>query len=491
MPAKSSSPVFVCTECGAEHIRWAGKCTTCGAWGTVEEFRGGIATLSASLAADPSRTVSNRVANALTSNHLLSAIAPAYPAVSIMDISATDAKAEPSGLCELDRVLGGGIVPGAVILLAGEPGIGKSTLLLEVATQMAKKLLATSGKPVLYVTGEESVAQVRLRAQRIGALSENLYLAAETEISTLLGQVENIKPGFLVVDSVQTIVDSQVTGSAGSTTQVRSLTSSLVRLAKTANLPIVLVGHVTKDGSVAGPRVLEHLVDVVCQFEGDKHSRLRLLRTVKNRFGPTDEVGCFDMDDDGILELPDPSGIFLTTSAQNVAGTCVTVSLDGRRALITQIQSLVTSSFLPSPRRSTSGIDSARVQMTLAVLQARLGLPIGNCDIYVSTVGGAKTTEPAVDIAIALAVLSAQRQQPLRSQIVALGEVGITGEIRKIHGLKQRLLEAQRLGFTQAIVPAANDLDKSAIATLSKTTGINLLAIESLATAAKLALTLE
>jgi DNA repair protein RadA/Sms len=372
----------------------------------------------------------------------------------IGDIDVEASRARPTGIAELDRVLGGGLVPGAVVLLAGEPGVGKSTLLLDVASRVSQASRARDpGARVLYVTGEESAGQVRLRAERVGALDPGLYLAAETDLATVLGHIEQVDPVLLVLDSVQTIASAQIDGTPGGISQVREVAAALIAVAKGRDLPVVLVGHVTKDGSVAGPRTLEHLVDVVCQFEGERHSRLRMLRAVKNRYGPTDEVGCFDLSDTGIEGVADPSGLFLSHAPTHVPGTCVTITLEGRRPLAAEIQALVAPSALSNPRRTTSGVDSSRLAMVLAVLQRRVGVRLADQDVYVSTVGGARVDEPSADLAIALATVSAGQNLPLDSGLIALGEVGLAGEIRSVSGVGRRLSEAARWGFTRAVVP--------------------------------------
>jgi DNA repair protein RadA/Sms len=339
-------------------------------------------------------------------------------------------------------------VPGAVVLVAGEPGIGKSTLLLDVAARAAR-----GGQTVLYVSGEESAAQVRMRAERIEAMAATLFLAAETDLATVLGQVEAVQPDLVIVDSVQTIASAQVEGAAGNVSQVREVAASLIQAAKSRGVAVLLVGHVTKDGSIAGPRTLEHLVDVVVQFEGDRHSRLRLVRAVKNRYGPTDEVGCFDLSDVGIVGLADPSGLFLSHREVSVAGTCVTVTLEGRRPLVAEVQALIAPSNLPSPRRATHGLDASRVAMIMAVLERRARIPIGARDAYVSTVGGVRLAEPAADLAVALSVASSVVDAPLPPHAVAFGEVGLAGELRPVSGMPRRLAEAGRLGFRTAFTP--------------------------------------
>ena len=376
------------------------------------------------------------------------------PARAIGEIDVEASRARATGIAELDRVLGGGLVPGAVILLAGEPGVGKSTLLLDVAARVSRSSRQDDpGARVLYVTGEESTGQVRLRAERVGALDPGLYLAAETDLATVLGHIAQVDPVLLVLDSVQTIASAQVDGSPGGVSQVREVAAALIAAAKERDLPVVLVGHVTKDGSVAGPRTLEHLVDVVCQFEGERHSRLRMLRAVKNRYGPTDEVGCFDLSETGIAGVADPSGLFLSHAPTQVPGTCVTITLEGRRPLAAEVQALVAPSALSNPRRTTSGVDSSRLAMVLAVLQRRVGVRLADQDVYVSTVGGARVVEPAADLAIAMATVSAGQNVPLEPGLIALGEVGLAGEIRQVAGVGRRLSEAARWGFTRAVVP--------------------------------------
>jgi DNA repair protein RadA/Sms len=383
----------------------------------------------------------------------VSARRPSEPARPIASISIEPARARPTGVSELDRVLGGGLVPGGVVLLAGEPGVGKSTLLLDVAQQWAVGAAAEAG-PALVVSGEESAAQVRLRAERIGALHERLYLAAETDLSAVLGHLDDVKPGLLVLDSVQTFSAGGADGVPGGVTQVRAVAAAMVAVAKERGIATVLVGHVTKDGQVAGPRVLEHLVDVVLSFEGDKFSSLRLVRGLKNRFGAADEVGCFEMHEGGLASLPDPSGLFLTRYLEgSVPGTAVTVAMEGRRALVTEVQALVGATVAGSPRRTVSGLDSARLGMVLAVLQSRSGLRLHEREIFAATVGGIRVVEPAADLGLALAVASAANEFALAPDLVAIGEVGLTGEVRRVGAVPRRLAEASRLGFRHALVP--------------------------------------
>lgn len=419
---------FTCTECGATTPKWMGKCPKCHSWGTLQET----------------------VAPAATTK-TAAKIATGHRATPMTKINPQTASAITTGISELDRVLGGGLVPGAVILLAGEPGVGKSTLLLDVSSKAAQ-----AGRTVLYVTGEESAGQVRLRAERTGAVHPTLLLAAETDLATVLGLIDVENPALLIIDSVQTVASDKVEGVPGGVTQVREVASAIIRAAKARNLPTVLVGHITKDGTVAGPRLLEHLVDVVCSFEGDKHTRLRMLRAVKNRFGPTDEVGCFTMTEAGIESEPDPSGLFLSRSQQQAPGTCLTVTVDGKRPLVIEVQALTVEAAAGSPRRTVSGMDSNRVAMIIAVVSKLMNL--SRQDVFVSTVGGAKIQEPAADLAVALALASAAANRPHYSRLTAIGELSLSGEIRRVPNVGQRLAEAARMGIDTAVV-ASGALD--------------------------------
>lgn len=434
MPPKSKprpKSAFVCTECGHEAVKWVGRCPECQTWGTIEE----------------------RGATAKGVHFQASAATPATKARPITESTGADAKHLPVGIGEFDRVLGGGIVPGAAILLSGEPGVGKSTLLIEVASRVA-----STGAKVLYISAEESVNQVRMRAARTGALQPTLYLANETDLGTVLGHIEEVDPALLILDSVQTVSSSEVDALAGQPSQVRTVASTLVRVAKERELPTILVGHVTKDGNVAGPRLLEHLVDVVAHIEGDRQTALRFVRTMKNRFGPTDEVGCFEMEGDGMNEVPDPSALFISERDNAVAGSCVTVSMEGRRALPVEIQALVVGTQAPNPRRIVNGVDGSRVAMVLAVLERRIGLPLGKFDVYVSTGGGVRVMEPAADLAIAMAIASAFYDQPVLRRAVVFGEVSLVGEIRGVTSERQRVNEAGRLGFTAPVGPGTGSV---------------------------------
>lgn len=428
--AKVEKDPFRCAECGWTSQKWVGRCGECQAWGSVEEI---AAPKKLSL-------VPGRVTHA------------AQP---IGDVDLSSARARATGVSELDRVLGGGLVPGAAILLAGEPGVGKSTLLLSVAAQSAAR-----GIPALYISGEESASQVRLRAERINAVDPQLFLASETDLGAVISHIDEVKPDLVIIDSVQTIGSATADGTPGGVTQVREVAGALIRICKDRDITLLLVGHVTKDGSIAGPRLLEHIVDVVLQFEGERHSRLRLIRAIKNRFGASDEVGCFDLSDVGIESVLDPTGLFTSRHTEPVPGTCVTVTLEGRRPLLAEIQALVSQgrdNDFGNARRVTSGLDAARTSMTLAVLELRANVRVGGRDVYAATVGGMKMSEPAADLALALAVASAAKGLALPADLVAIGEVGLAGEIRKVSGVSRRLAEAYRLGFKRALVPTGSD----------------------------------
>ncbi|AIL97517.1 DNA repair protein RadA [Corynebacterium ureicelerivorans] len=434
--AKKPRVIHTCTECGYSSPKWLGRCPECGSWGTLQE--------EAPVAAGPVKTA---------------ALTPSAPAHPITKIEAAATATVKSGIGELDRVLGSGVVPGSVVLMAGEPGVGKSTLLLEVASRWAAQ-----GRKALYVTAEESAGQVRARAERTDALHDTLYLAAESNLDVVFGHVEQLKPSLLIVDSVQTMHAAGVEGVAGGVAQSRAVTAALTTLAKTTNIPVLLVGHVTKDGNVAGPRVLEHLVDVVLNFEGDRQSSLRMLRGIKNRFGATDEVGCFEQTSGGIREVPDPSGLFLSHRGRTPDGSAVTVAMDGVRPILAEVQALTVDPVNKSPRRVVTGLDFNRVPMVLAVLQARCGERTNDKDAYVATVGGVKITETATDLAVALATWSSLHDTPLPAKTVVVGEVGLAGEIRRVPNLGRRLQEAARMGYTNAIVPAGEQIDVDGMA---------------------------
>ncbi|HTL40778.1 MAG TPA: DNA repair protein RadA [Pseudolysinimonas sp.] len=427
--AKPAASPYACSECGWTGAKWYGRCPECQVWGSIVERGRPVVAMAAA------KVPEGRSARPITA------------------VGTGSAAHWPSGIAEFDRVLGGGLVAGAAILLSGEPGVGKSTLLLEVAARAAR-----SGNRVLYVSAEESASQVRLRAERTGALADELYLAAETDLATILGHIDEVRPALVIVDSVQTVSSAMSEGAAGQPAQVREVAGTLIRIAKDRGIPLLLVGHVTKDGTIAGPRLLEHLVDVVCSFEGDRQTALRFVRALKNRFGPTDEVGCFEMNGDGIAEVPDPSGLFLSRSGKQVSGTCVTIALEGRRALPVEVQALIVTTKAPQPRRVVNGVDSARVAMLLAVLERRAHLKVSDADVYVSTVGGIRLSEPAADLAIALAVASALRDKPMPGTLAAVGEISLAGEIRPVTAARLRAAEARRLGFAQLLDGESGDL---------------------------------
>ena len=414
---------FACTECGTTAPRWLGRCPGCGSWNTLTE--------EAVVASAPDTP-------------------PPVAPVPITEVAAGEGAHRPTGLAELDRVLGGGFVPGSVTLLSGEPGIGKSTLVLQVLGSMA-----WSGEQVLLATAEESAEQVRLRAERLGPLDAGVHVMAETVLPHILAAARAMKPSLLVVDSIQTVYDPDLESAPGSVSQVRDAAAHVVRLAKEDGVTTVLVGHVTKEGVVAGPRVLEHLVDTVLNFEGDANHALRLLRASKNRFGSTGEVGIFEMREAGLAGVEDASTLFLADRRPDAPGSVVAAVMEGTRPLLVEIQALVTASTLAMPRRSLSGLDPARVGLLAGILEKRLGFRLSDRDLYAQAAGGVRVNEPAADLAIALALVSASMDVPVADGVVAVGEVGLGGEVRRVPSLRRRLAEAARLGFSRAVVPAA------------------------------------
>ena len=418
--------VHACADCGTEHPKWTGQCSGCGSWNSlVEEIHG-----------DPAGAARGAGPTPMAELQLL------------QDIDALLAQPQPTGITELDRVLGGGLVAGSVALLGGEPGIGKSTLLLQ--------LLAWWPGTTLYVSAEESAQQVRLRAERLGAVRPDLWLAAETSLAGVVDAMDRAEPALVVVDSIQTIADPSLPSAAGSVTQVRACAQHLVSEAKRRNVAIVLVGHVTKDGALAGPRVLEHIVDTVLSFEGDRHHALRLLRAVKHRFGATEELGLFEMTAQGLIGVPDASKLLLVDRRSAVPGSVVVPAMDGRRPLLVEVQALtVPVPFAAPARRNAQGVDGGRLALLLAVLERRAGIRVADQDVYASVVGGVRLHEPGTDLPLALAVASAVTDVPLPGHVVVTGEVGLGGEIRQVSHVKRRLAEAARMGFERAIVPRA------------------------------------
>lgn len=423
---------FTCSNCNATYAKWVGKCSKCNEFGTVIE----------------SATTAAR-AGSVGIKGDMRASAVARPARRVRDIDTKAHRHIPTGIGELDRVLGGGFVAGAVILVAAEPGFGKSTLMLAVADKYAK-----TGKTVLYVSGEESAEQITLRARRIGADADTLLIADETDLSVILGHIEQAAPDLIIIDSVQTIASPDSEGRAGGVAQVHEVSSVLARTAKALHIPIMVIAQITKDGNIAGPKTLEHLVDAVIFGEGDRNTNLRLLRTVKNRYGAADEVAAFEQTDTGMREVPDPSGLFLTGRDEPVAGTCITVAMEGRRAILAEVQALVAPTNAPNPRRGVSGLDSARMAMLVAVTERHGRLRMFDKDTYLATVAGMKITEPAADLAVCLALASAAWEAPMPQDVAAIGEVALSADIRPVSNMSQRLNEAARLGFKRVLVPA-------------------------------------
>lgn len=431
---------YVCQECGHASSRWYGRCPSCGSWNTLVE--------------EITREKPRRVGHAFQTQ----SGAKLQP---ITEVQAGKVERLDTGLAELNRVLGGGIVPGSVVLVGGDPGIGKSTLLLQVARNLAR-----SGCKIVYVSGEESPSQVRIRAHRLGAVHQNMLVLGSTEIEQVVEQIEQETPDLAIVDSIQTMVSCQLQSTPGSVGQVRECTGQLIQLAKTQNIPVLLVGHVTKGGSLAGPKVLEHAVDAVLYFEGDSSSNYRILRSVKNRFGSTNEIGVFDMGPEGLHEVSNPSQLFLAQRLEQVSGSVVVASMEGTRPLLLEVQALVSgTAFGGTPRRQATGVDYNRVVMILAVLEKRMGYPLQTQDVFVNVAGGVRVTEPAVDLSIALAVASSLKNVSIDPGLVAMGEVGLGGEVRAVPQVAKRLSEAAKLGFRKCMIPQNSlrglELDKN------------------------------
>ncbi|MDC3425491.1 DNA repair protein RadA [Aquibacillus sp. 3ASR75-11] len=423
---------FVCQECGYESPKWMGKCPECQNWNTmVEEF------------------VASSSQNSYL--HTFQGVSSTKKPEIITKIKSEKEPRITTKMPEFNRVLGGGIVPGSLVLIGGDPGIGKSTLLLQVSAQLADKAF-----PVLYISGEESTRQTKLRADRLGIKSDLLYVLSETNLLDVTNQIELLNPSFVVIDSIQTIYREEVSSAPGSVSQVRECTSELMRIAKSKGIPIFIVGHVTKEGSIAGPRLLEHMVDAVLYFEGERHHTFRILRGVKNRFGSTHEMGIFEMKEEGLREVNNPSEIFLEERSQGAAGSTVVASMEGSRPVLVEIQALISPTSYGNPRRMATGIDHNRVPLLMAVLEKRIGLMLQNQDAYVKVAGGVKLDEPAIDLAVAVSIASSFRNQPSRPDDVLIGEVGLTGEVRRVARIDQRVQEAAKLGFKRAIIPQKN-----------------------------------
>lgn len=424
--------VYICSECGYESPKWYGKCPSCGEWNTMnEEVREAVKAAPHAAAA--------------ANNYI--------PPVPVNEISTTDEIRYRTGLNELDRVMGGGIVKGSLVLLGGDPGIGKSTILLQICEYLGRSL------KILYVSGEESKRQLKLRADRLGVNSDNLYILTQTDVELICETIRQDKPNLVMIDSIQTMSLSELNSAPGSVTQVRESTNYLMRTAKSLDIPMIIVGHVNKEGSIAGPKVLEHVVDAVLHFEGDKQMSYRILRAVKNRYGSTNEIGVFQMTDNGLSEVENPSLMLISGRPKNVSGTCIACAMEGTRPILAEIQALATATGFGNPRRMCTGFDYNRMNLIIAVLEKRAGYYFTNTDAYVNVVGGLRLDEPAVDLAVAMALVSSLKDVPVAEDAIAFGEVGLAGEIRSVSHAQQRINEAVRLGFKRIIVPAHNMKD--------------------------------
>jgi DNA repair protein RadA/Sms len=431
MPPKSKSrAVFICQQCGSEQSKWMGRCPECGEWNSLVE----------TLVAPPVPARGGLTMHVEGTGNRPTALSE----VRSSDFGRLQVPGE-----EFNRVLGGGIVPGSLVLIGGDPGIGKSTLLLDVSAQLA----LFGDRPVLYVSGEESPQQIKMRAERLGLNPTRLFLLSETNMEAVLAQIDALQPGLVIVDSIQTVYWPDLSSSAGTVSQVRECTARLIQVAKSRNIPMFLVGHVTKEGAIAGPRVLEHMVDAVLYLEGDRFHQYRLLRGVKNRFGSTNEVGVFEMGNEGMIEVTNPSAAFLAERNSGSPGTAIAVTLEGTRPILVEVQALTSPTASGLPRRTANGIDVNRMLLLSAVLTKRIGLPLGGQDLYVNVVGGLKISEPAIDLSAAAAIVSSYRDTPVDPEMVLVGEVGLAGELRTVGQLERRLNEAAKLGFTKAIYP--------------------------------------
>lgn len=425
--AKGKKIVYFCQNCGNEESKWLGQCPSCKEWNTFVEEK--VIATSKAAAVSVNREVN---------------------VVSLSEVSADDQVRIQVGIKELDRVLGGGIVPGSLVLVGGDPGIGKSTLLLQVCQRLSKE------RSVLYISGEESLSQIKLRANRMGEFCENLKLLCETNLDTIRTVIENKKPELVVIDSIQTMYSEEVASAPGSVSQVRESTNVFMQLAKGLGITIFIVGHVTKEGTVAGPRVLEHMVDTVLYFEGDRHASYRILRGVKNRFGSTNEIGVFEMRQDGLAEVENPSEYMLSGKPENASGSVVACSIEGTRPMLIEIQALVCETNFGMPRRTATGTDYNRVNLLMAVLEKRIGLHLSNCDAYVNIAGGIRMNEPAIDLGIVMAIISSYKNRPLDEKMIVFGEVGLSGEVRAVSMPQQRVQEAKKLGFETCVLPAVS-----------------------------------
>jgi len=440
--------VFYCTQCGNETPKWQGRCPSCGEWNTIVE--------------QPNQTRPSTSKRGSGSGRFSS------KAQRLSDIETTDELRFQTGMNELDRVLGGGAVKGSLVLIGGAPGIGKSTLMLQICGELCKKCT------ILYASGEESARQIKLRSERLGVAGERLYLLSETDLEDIIESVHEIKPDILIVDSIQTMSIGSSDTTPGSVSQVKQCTTALMNLAKSEDVTVFVIGHINKEGSIAGPKVLEHMVDCVLYFEGDQHLAFRILRAAKNRFGATNEIGVFEMLDEGLREIPNPSEMLLASRPENAPGNCVTCIMEGNRPVLAEIQALITPSSFSNPRRTSNGVDYNRAMLLLAVLEKRGGLLVGNCDAYVNVIGGLYVDEPAADLATVLALASSFRDRPLPQDLAAIGEVGLTGELRSVNAINQRLSEIHRLGFTKVIAP--NSILSKAI----KINGLQLIPVKNI-----------
>lgn len=453
--AKGSKTVFVCSNCGNESSKWLGKCPACGEWNSFYE---------------------EKVVDTKSSNNSLRSSSSSAEVIKLKTVETNKFERYPTGYGELDRVLGGGLVQGSLVLIGGEPGIGKSTLILQICDKVK-----VDG-PILYVSGEESGSQIKMRADRLKIDNDNIFFLGETSMSLIEESIEKIKPGLVIIDSIQTIYSDDLTAAPGSVSQVREVTSKIMLICKKQNITTIIIGHVTKDGNIAGPRVLEHMVDAVLYIEGERFFTYRVLRGVKNRFGSTNEVGLFEMREEGMCEIDNPSDIMISDRADNPSGSVIVATLEGTRTMLIEVQALVTPTAFGMARRTGIGVEFNRLVLLLAVLEKKAFLPLSNQDAYVNIVSGIRVDEPAADLAIALAVASSYKNIPISKDLVAIGEVGLTGEIRSVNSIEKRIKEAERMGFSQVIVP------KSALKQVKYDNKIKIMGVNNIKEAINIAL---
>lgn len=465
---KAPKKVYVCSECDTQFSKWLGRCTSCGSWNTLNEE-----TYSAPSAAPQINRGISSSASSKTSRSTTLALSEDARAVAFRELEIPSYMRSLTGTAELDRVLGGGLVNGSAVLIAGEPGIGKSTILMQLCGNIGKK--EGGNKKLLYVSGEESKGQLKLRAKRLGVEGEGMFVLTETDLDSVLAEYDRLSPDVMIIDSIQTMYCSRISSTPGSVSQVKECALAFISRAKSDGVSVIMVGHVNKEGGIAGPKVLEHMVDAVLYFEGERHQSHRIIRATKNRYGSTNEIGVFEMTDEGLTEVTNPSEMLLAGRPKGVPGNCAVCVMEGTRPIVAEIQALVTQTTFPTPRRNSNGIDYNRMCLILAVLEKRLGLKFGACDAYLNVVGGLRLEDPGADLSVALALISSLRDAEIPDELIAMGEIGLSGECRAVSGIEQRAKEAAKLGFTKILIP-----ERTAEKNSLKIQGVDLIPIKSI-----------